>query len=207
MVSFILACILPALVVAQYDTGAAPTPTSVAVPSPSAGEHIVTVSTPNDVSFIFSPNVTSAKKNENVTFIVVGGVQHSITQSSFDKPCTPLQGGFNSGFLSTGSKFTITINDDTQPIYFYCMQTTPLKHCGLGMVGIINQGNNTFDNFRSQALSIGTNEPAQTATAVALAGVGASAAASPTAAGGATHLTIGVSAILAGIATALYTLA
>ncbi|UNI19259.1 hypothetical protein JDV02_005455 [Purpureocillium takamizusanense] len=80
---------------------------------------------------------------------------HSVVQSSFDKPCQPLDGGgFSSGFIPTSSpkpgvQFQVVIND-TKPIWYYCAQTTG-NHCQSGMVGSINAaltGDKTFDAFK-----------------------------------------------------------
>lgn len=67
--------------------------------------------------------------------------QHTVTQSSFDKPCVPLDGGFSSGFIPTeqspsGVTFEVTVKD-TKPVWFYCAQTKG-EHCQSGMVGSIN---------------------------------------------------------------------
>lgn len=83
------------------------------------------------------------------------GFAHSVTQSSFDSPCTHLAAsggnpaGFDSG-LTQSSHFSITITNDAErtfhfltispiylletstAIYYHCKQTL---HCGQGMVG------------------------------------------------------------------------
>jgi len=66
---------------------------------------------------------------------------HSVVQSSFDKPCHPLDNPFSSGFIPTaaspsGVTFDIVVQDN-KPIWFYCAQTTG-NHCQSGMVGSIN---------------------------------------------------------------------
>ncbi|KAF8511487.1 hypothetical protein BU17DRAFT_20657, partial [Hysterangium stoloniferum] len=88
---------------------------------------------------------------------------HSVTQSSFDNPCFPLQGGFDSGVtgnpagMLTLPEWNITITD-TEPIYYFCKVTTPLSHCTAGMVGTINvpvTGSNTsYQNFSLKAKAI-----------------------------------------------------
>ncbi|KAF8514676.1 hypothetical protein JB92DRAFT_2718931, partial [Gautieria morchelliformis] len=66
---------------------------------------------------------------------------HSVTQSSFDNPCTPLQGGFDSAVTGnpplrlTLPEWNLTITDDTQPIWYFCKVTVPVSHCTNGMVG------------------------------------------------------------------------
>ncbi|KAM7211301.1 hypothetical protein V8F06_013306 [Rhypophila decipiens] len=82
---------------------------------------------------------------------------HSVVQSSFDKPCQSLEaGGFSSGFIPTavspsGATFDITVPDD-KPIWFYCAQTTG-NHCQSGMVGSINAptSGNTLEAFIAKA--------------------------------------------------------
>jgi hypothetical protein len=93
---------------------------------------------------------------------------HTVTQSSFADPCHPLNtngvfNGFFSGFVPTasspsGSTFTIIVND-TNPIWFYCAQTTG-NHCQSGMVGSINApttGNKTLAAFEALAKVAGTS--------------------------------------------------
>ncbi|KAF0330075.1 hypothetical protein GQ607_002842 [Colletotrichum asianum] len=84
---------------------------------------------------------------------------HSVTQSSFDKPCEPSANGFSSGLIPTalspsGVTFSILVND-SKPIWFYCAQITG-THCQKGMVEAINapdQGNTlqAFTNLASKA--------------------------------------------------------
>ncbi|OAL42633.1 hypothetical protein IQ07DRAFT_593668 [Pyrenochaeta sp. DS3sAY3a] len=70
---------------------------------------------------------------------------HSITQSSFDKPCEPLEGGHGifSGFnfrTAAGEApnvFTFMVQN-WAPIWYYCSQTVG-NHCQSGMSGVINQ--------------------------------------------------------------------
>jgi hypothetical protein len=66
---------------------------------------------------------------------------HSVVQSSFGDPCHPLANGASSGFIPTavspsGATFDLVVNN-TDPIWFYCAQTTG-NHCQSGMVGSIN---------------------------------------------------------------------
>jgi len=225
---FILAALsAPALVAGQYGpppgpaTSAAATSSSAA-PTPSAapGQHLVMVG-PNN-GFTFEPNNITAAVNETVTFLfpTSGGFIHSVTQTSFANPCTLLQGGFDSGLQPNNMQFTITITNASQPIWFYCKQTTPLKHCGMGMVGGINippTSNNSVAAFTAAAIALGNNEGDQSASG-GLTGVGAAATApaSSTSIGaapgatqpsGAERLIIGTGSLLAGLFAAIYTLA
>ncbi|KAJ2977665.1 hypothetical protein NQ176_g4242 [Zarea fungicola] len=81
----------------------------------------------------YSPNNTIAQVGDDIEFHYYP-LNHTVTQSSFAKPCVPLDGGFFSGFVPTSSDaagkstFTITVKDTT-PIWFYCSQTKPASHC------------------------------------------------------------------------------
>ncbi|KAJ7632397.1 hypothetical protein FB45DRAFT_1026568 [Roridomyces roridus] len=154
---------------AQYGGPAPAGPTTTAptvVPPPLA---------PNDTTghvninvalngFSFSPANVSAPNGTAVTFWFPNtGTNHSVTQSSFQNPCTYLaatsntSAGFDSG-LTAASQFTIVIEDETKPIWFHCKQVT---HCGaFGMVGSINAPatGNTFEAFQAAAMKIGSSE-------------------------------------------------
>ncbi|KAI5866681.1 hypothetical protein GGS23DRAFT_615235 [Durotheca rogersii] len=118
-----------------------------------------------DVGFngdlVFNPN--------NITELVgtvlefnYNPANHSIVQSSFDKPCQPLESadggrGFAAPFFATqqapsGVTFEVAVADD-KPIWFYCAQTAR-THCQAGMVGAVNapaEGDRTFDAYRRLA--------------------------------------------------------
>jgi plastocyanin len=139
-------------------------------------------------TFVFHPANITAPKGTNVTFWFPNSpLAHSVTQSSFAAPCTHLDAangasaGFDSG-LQKAKQFTITITDDTKPIWYHCKMAT---HCGQGMVGSINapSSGNTFDSFKAAALQIGSAEPAETDTGFVSGGVNAQATASPAATG------------------------
>ncbi|KII88755.1 hypothetical protein PLICRDRAFT_637307 [Plicaturopsis crispa FD-325 SS-3] len=115
-------------------------------------------------TFTFHPANITAPNGTIVTFwFPNAGLAHSVTQSSFEAPCTYLaassnsSAGFSSGLVE-GVQFSINITDDTTPIWFHCEQVT---HCGLGMVGSINapSSGNTFSAFQQAAMAIGSNEP------------------------------------------------
>ncbi|KAJ7619481.1 hypothetical protein FB45DRAFT_160063 [Roridomyces roridus] len=140
--------------------------------------------------FAFSPANVSAPNGTAVTFwFPNSGLEHSVTQSSFENPCTYLaatsntSAGFDSG-LTQGTQFTIVIQDDTKPIWFHCKQ---ISHCGsFGMVGSINApttGSNTFDAFQAAANNIGAGEVSETDNGPvigATVGVNAVASVAPT---------------------------
>ncbi|KAH8917987.1 hypothetical protein BT69DRAFT_1197444, partial [Atractiella rhizophila] len=93
------------------------------------------------------PSIITASVGSKV-FFEFQSKNHTVTQSTFDSPCTPLDAGFSSGFLfstlggnsstsTSGPGFVLEVTDD-QPIWFYCAQTLPVNHCEAGMVGAIN---------------------------------------------------------------------
>jgi len=199
----------PLLAVAQYDYPPPAAPTSApaaasgssaaAAPSSTAPAAAAAPSappnTPGNVNvdvafnktFVFNPSNFMAANGTKVNFFFPNSpVPHSVSQSSFAAPCTYLAasgsapGGFDSG-LQVGKQFTITITDDSKPIWFHCKQ---VGHCGLGMVGSINAPatGNTFDAFKAAALAIGSAEVAETDSGFVSGGVNAQATASPVAA-------------------------
>ena len=87
---------------------------------------------------------------------------HSFAQSSFDKPCEPInENAFFSGFQPTTEGeapqvFSISVVDD-KPLWFYCGQTKG-NHCQMGMAGVINQnfdGPNTLAAYKEKAKTTG----------------------------------------------------
>lgn len=105
--------------------------------------HMVTV---GDGGSFYDPPTVAAGLNDIISFVFTGEGSHSVTQSTYSDPCTPLPGGFNSGLytLSNSSQlneapvWNLQITDDVDPIYFFCTNTHPVSHCGSGMVGVIN---------------------------------------------------------------------
>jgi len=143
-------------------------------------------------SFIFNPStITNAANGDIVQFVFSGTVgPHSVVQSSFDKPCQPITGGFNSGFVNPSStgvsappyeEYNLTVTDAGTPIWFYCAQSQPKPHCLAGMFGSINSptsGADTFPAYESAARNLKAL-PAQTPSSGPVGGVGASATAAP----------------------------
>ncbi|KAH8119305.1 hypothetical protein DFH11DRAFT_437317 [Phellopilus nigrolimitatus] len=125
----------------------------------------------------FSPSTTTASNGDIINF-VFSAADHTVTQSTLANPCTPLDGGFNSGIVNTvGASWNLTISDATTPIWFFCAQSTPIVHCEQGMVGAINPpSSGSFSSFLASAKAA-TVTPS--ITAVALTGSGAAATATP----------------------------
>jgi len=139
-------------------------------------------------TFAYSPEAISAQPGDQVVFHF-NPKNHSVTQSSFAGPCTPKDGGFNSGFMPVAANvtdnfptYTITVND-TQPIWVYCAQAanTPGSHCGAGMVFAVNCGAdgapNSFTNFKNAALQIGASLSSSASAASSTAPSGTATAA------------------------------
>ncbi|KAI8954775.1 hypothetical protein F4801DRAFT_448966 [Xylaria longipes] len=116
-----------------------------------------------DVGFngalMFNPNNVTELVGTVVEFSY-NPANHSIVQSSFDKPCQPIDregGGFVAPFVPTqqtpsGVTFEVTLTN-SDPIWFYCAQTKK-SHCQSGMVGSINaatEGAKTFQAFKDLA--------------------------------------------------------
>ncbi|KZV98861.1 hypothetical protein EXIGLDRAFT_274387 [Exidia glandulosa HHB12029] len=69
---------------------------------------------------------------------------HSIVEVSLDDPCTPLQGGFDTG---TGPvNMTVVLTSD-EPIYFTCGHP---GHCHAGEVGAINASPESMVHFTQE---------------------------------------------------------
>ncbi len=133
----------------------------------------------------FSPDSVTAAKGDIVEFHFVGGY-HDAVKGDFDKPCTPVAGGFASTteagsatnvgcsqimqpccwscqrYLSHANTcnqkniFRVTIND-TQPIYYYCSVGA---HCPNGMVAAINPAvDKTVAAFKAAAKGKAATRP------------------------------------------------
>ncbi|KAF9064202.1 hypothetical protein BDP27DRAFT_1334003, partial [Rhodocollybia butyracea] len=133
----------------------------------------------DDGSF-YDPQTTSAGVNDIINFVFTGLRQHSVTQSSLATPCLPLEGGFNSGLTSLSNStdpneapvWQLQITDASTPIYFFCMQSTPVSHCSAGMVGAINPPSQDVYNSLV-SLAKNTTSTATSLVPYAATGVGA----------------------------------
>jgi len=154
------------------------------VPFAAAANTLITVGAGGQLKFV--PNNINASAGDVITFQWAGSPgNHSVTQSSFAAPCTPLTGGFDSGFVFTPAGITtgfaewnLTITNASAPIWFFCKQFGTSDHCKAGMVGAFNapaSGPKTFANFVTAAAA--TNSSGQAIGG--LVGVGASASAVP----------------------------
>ncbi|TFK63708.1 hypothetical protein BDN72DRAFT_305851 [Pluteus cervinus] len=128
---------------------------------------------------VFTPNTVTAAVGDTVNF-TFNPANHTVTQSTFATPCTPSDGGLDSGFkpVTAGGDpvtFQVTVAATT-PMWFFCKQS---NHCAQGMVFAINPPatGNTFDAFQANAEGGGSASPSgASASGAASASSGASAA-------------------------------
>ncbi|KAM0746789.1 hypothetical protein T439DRAFT_383827 [Meredithblackwellia eburnea MCA 4105] len=136
-------------------TGTAPSSTSTSIASQV---HVVQV---GKDGLTYTPNFINAAIGDQVTFIF-NPKNHTVTQSAFATPCSPLTAadgvtpiGLDSGFIpvlpgsATQPSWTLNVNVST-PLWFYCRQA---NHCPSGMVFGINPPTtgNTIDAFIAKA--------------------------------------------------------
>ncbi|KAI0101888.1 Cupredoxin [Nemania sp. FL0031] len=120
--------------------------------------HVVSVSSSNK-SLAFYPDTLTADVGDMIQFQFLAG-NHSVVQSNFDNPCTPIQShvanatGMFSGYMNVAASaatgmipvYTMEVKDKT-PIWIYCSQG---KHCEAGMVMVVNE-NTAANSTRSLA--------------------------------------------------------
>ncbi|KAF9644899.1 hypothetical protein BDM02DRAFT_3190193 [Thelephora ganbajun] len=88
-------------------------------------------------------------------------VQHTVTQSTFEAPCTPKEGGFDTGLQTTtttgGKTFALPVND-TQPLWFYSYAN---NDCNAPMVLAVNPPltGQTAASFQEAAKTATINHP------------------------------------------------
>ncbi|KAI1001178.1 hypothetical protein K3495_g7020 [Podosphaera aphanis] len=113
--------------------------------------HVVKVGS-SDNALTYTPSKVTANVGDMVQFQFASG-NHTVTQSTFDKPCEPMSkdassptgifsgfmpiplappGGTNAAMMPT---YTVMVKDKT-PIWIYCSQA---KHCQKGMAMVINE--------------------------------------------------------------------
>ncbi|KAG5642887.1 hypothetical protein DXG03_001929 [Asterophora parasitica] len=141
----------------------------------------------------FTPTSVIAAAGDTINF-------EFVTQSTFAKPCdflTTPNPGVDSGFQAVAAGATdfpawsITIDDPSTPLWFFCAQTNPANHCQAGMVFAVNPtAEKSFDaylaNAKASTPDAGAPAPGGTGPASSGAVPGASeSGALPTSAAGA----------------------
>ncbi|KAJ7491279.1 hypothetical protein FB451DRAFT_636830 [Mycena latifolia] len=119
----------------------------------------------------YTPNSVTANVGDVIVF-EFRQKNHTITQSTLASPCTPMDGGFDSGFVPVADDETdfplaqLTVKD-TNPVWIYCKQA---GHCAQGMVFAVNPGDK-LAAFQAAAVQ---NSSSSTGTSSALPSVTAS---------------------------------
>ncbi|KAL8638265.1 MAG: hypothetical protein Q9228_004573, partial [Teloschistes exilis] len=143
-------------VISSYKGGNAPME-QISQPTMAKGmTHMVTVG--GDAGLVFSPSSINAAPGDMVHFTFMSQ-NHTLTQSTFPKPCVKMQGGVDSGFLpnpnntiSPPPTYMFQVKD-MKPSWFYCKQKKPAVHCGKGMTFSINPtADKTQDMFMQMAM-------------------------------------------------------
>lgn len=121
----------------------------------------------------FEPENVRAAKGDILEFHFLPK-NHTIVQSSFDKPCVPLEGGkgvfsgFNFATKEGEAKnvFRVEVTDDTKPMWLYCSQG---NHCQKGMSMVVNQpegnGEKTLAKYKEASAGTKTGQPSENPTA------------------------------------------
>ncbi|KAL8651700.1 MAG: hypothetical protein Q9210_003108 [Variospora velana] len=146
----------PIAVISSYKGGNAPVEQIAQPPMPKGMMHKVTVG--GEAGLVFSPSSLVAAPGDMVEFTFMSQ-NHTLTQSTFPKPCLKMQGGADSGFLPNPNN---TINPapsyvfqvkDTKAAWFYCKQKKPTSHCGKGMTFSINPtADKSHETFMQMAI-------------------------------------------------------
>ncbi|RDL41366.1 uncharacterized protein BP5553_01345 [Venustampulla echinocandica] len=107
----------------------------------------------------FVPSSVNANIGDEVIFKFLAG-NHTITQSTYDKPCEKLLGGFDSGYMGghgdIADVFTLKVNG-IGPSWFFSQQS---GECGNGMVFALNPiYTQPFTTFQQNAISQGSSSP------------------------------------------------
>jgi plastocyanin len=114
--------------------------------------HEVIVGAGNNLTF--TPNTIDAGIGDIIKFTFLA-LNHTLTQSSLELPCTNL-GGFSTGFNQfnpqniSGQYLVEYLIKTLDPQWFFCAQTKPKSHCRAGMVFALNPGSQ-MSSFMSAA--------------------------------------------------------
>ncbi|KAH7138319.1 Cupredoxin [Dendryphion nanum] len=139
-------------------------PSSWHVPSTGVIHRITAGSTVENNGLHFEPQNVVAEVGDWIEFHFLAK-NHTVVQSSFEKPCEPLAGGngifsgFNfatpPGAGENKNVFTFQIKDKNT-IWYYCSQTAG-DHCQSGMTAVINQNFNNNDKTLAKHKELAKN--------------------------------------------------
>jgi plastocyanin len=115
----------------------------------------------------FEPENVVAEIGDTIEFHFLPK-NHTVVQSSFDRPCEPLADGSGvfSGFNFATSEgeapnvFAFTV-ESKDPFWYYCSQTAG-NHCQSGMSGVINQNpdsGETLVRYKEKSRDAVTRQP------------------------------------------------
>lgn len=137
----------------------APPSYEVDVKPPPEGPKTHTVTVGGDAGLVYTPAEIIADIGDTVHFMFLKQ-NHSVTQSTFDKPCNRLATGEDSGLMPNLNNTVVPapaweyIVKEKEPTWWYCKQRTG-THCGKGMVFAINpNAEKTFNMFKEKAIQI-----------------------------------------------------
>lgn len=130
----------------------------------SADAPIITVLVGPNRQLIYDPPfINGVGRGQRIHFDF-RAVNHTLTESSFERPCTKIPGAqfdtnfdnFNPNDIPNFKPFDITLDGD-RPRFFYCKQgnRSPNSHCARGMVFAINVDASTYAQFQRNAAADG----------------------------------------------------
>lgn len=136
--TIIIAATLAAVAYADDSSSSASSSATATTGVPATSTHEVKVGS-NGLNF--DPDSLIASPGDLINFHFFAS-NHSVAESSFDKPCQPLDGdkGIFSGFFTASGKdeagqmFSMRLNG-TDPIWLYCSSG---EHCKGGQSMVIN---------------------------------------------------------------------
>lgn len=142
-------------------------PPSTAIRSTGVIHRVFAGSTTANNGLHFEPENVVAEPGDLMEFHFLPK-NHTIVQSSYDKPCEPLAGGagifsgfsFNTTAGEAPNVFSFMVQD-RNPLWYYCSQTVG-NHCQSGMSGVINQNFNsdkTLTQYKENAKNTVTKQP------------------------------------------------
>ncbi|ETN45663.1 uncharacterized protein HMPREF1541_09496 [Cyphellophora europaea CBS 101466] len=162
MRSFILAAATFAVIAYADDSSSTSTSSTATTGTPATYTHEVKVGS-NGLNF--DPDALTASPGDLINFHFYAS-NHSVAQSSFDKPCQPIDGssGIFTGFFTASGKdeasqmFSMRLNG-TDPMWLYCSSG---EHCKGGQSMVINSvsgSDQTLKQYKENAKKADVKSP------------------------------------------------